>query len=221
MITPPRHQPRARASTSRTGHADRTRTAPKAPRILARCAQTAIGAATVADVFRAVALRNHRLHPSDASMESGSVSRVFVNLMLLAIVLFLVWLARSRRNAELLSPQSPVPTAAETIGAWFIPVSNLFGPRERVLDIGRASSRSWDEKRDVTLVNLWWGAWIAHGLVFVTAMQVAPESMALLVATEALMIAAGVLLGLVVERITTLQTDAIRADVPAVSLPQG
>ncbi|MEV6193015.1 DUF4328 domain-containing protein [Streptomyces sp. NPDC051920] len=176
---------------------------------------------TVADMFRAVALRNHRLHPLDASMDSGSVSRVFVNLMLLSIVLFLVWLARARRNAALLSPQSRVPTAAETIGGWFIPVSNLFGPRERVLDIGRASSRSWDEKRDVTLVNLWWGAWIAHGLMAVMAIQVAPESMTLLVVTEALMIAAGVLLGLVVERITTLQTDAIRAAAPAVSLPQG
>ncbi|MFE2530962.1 DUF4328 domain-containing protein [Streptomyces sp. NPDC059371] len=221
MITPPQHPPSALARTSRTGHTDRARTARKAPLTLARCAQAAIAVATVADVFRAVALRDHRLHPLDASKDSGSVSRVFVDLMALAIVLFLVWLARTRRNAELLSPHSPVPTAGWTIGAWFIPVANLFAPRETVLHIGRASSRSWDEKRDVTLVNLWWGAWIAHGLTAVTATQVAPKSMALLVVTEALMIAAAVSLGLVIERITTLQTDAIRAAAHAESPPEG
>ncbi|MGW3917502.1 DUF4328 domain-containing protein [Streptomyces sp. NPDC005070] len=215
MITPSQQPPRARARTSQSSHTGRSSTARKAPRTLARCAQTAIGVATVADVFRAVALRDHRLHPSDASMNSGSVSRVFVNLMALSIVLFLVWLARTRRNAEQLSPQSPVPTAGWTIGAWFIPVVNLFAPRETVIAIGRASSRSWDAKRDVTLVNLWWGAWIGHGVAVVTATQVAPESMALLVVTEALMIAAGVLLGLVIERITTLQSTALSAAAPA------
>ena len=198
-----------------------TSTALRAPRTLARCAQTAIGVAAVADVFRAVALRDHRLHPSDASSESGSVSEIFIYLMTLAIVLFLVWLARARRNAESLSPSSPVPTAGWTIGAWFVPVVNLFAPRQSVLDIGRASSPAWEEKRDVRLVTLWWAAWIGHGLTVTTATQVAPESMALLVTAEALMIAAAVLLGLVIERITALQSGALRATAPAEPLPLG
>jgi hypothetical protein len=125
----------------------------------------------------------------------------------------LPWLARSRRNAQLLSPRSSVPTPGWTIGAWFIPLVNLVAPRRLVLDIGRASSTSWEETRDTTLVNLWWAAWIGHGLVLVTANRVAPGSMALLVAAEALMIAAAVLLGLVIERITVLQSAALGATV--------
>lgn len=42
-------------------------TARRAPRILARCAQVALAAAAVADAFRAVAVRDHYLHPTVAS----------------------------------------------------------------------------------------------------------------------------------------------------------
>ena len=112
------------------------------PRFLARAAQALIAVAAVADVFRTVALRDHYLHPTDASLRrSGLVSMVFVYLMTLTTVLFLVWLARSRRNAQELSPEAAVPSPAWTIGAWFIPVVNLIAPRRSVLDIGRACSR--------------------------------------------------------------------------------
>ncbi|MER6222357.1 DUF4328 domain-containing protein [Streptomyces sp900105755] len=191
----------------------------KAPRRLARAAQTAIAAAAVTDVFRTVALRDHYLHPSDASLRrSGDVSMVFVDLMTLTTVLFLVWLARSRRNAQELFPEAAVPSPGWTIGAWFIPVVNLIAPRSSVLDIGRAASPSW-EKRDTTLVNLWWAAWVGHALVLTAANLAAPGSMALLVVTEALFLAAAVLLGLVIERITALQGAALRVTIP-VAAPQ-
>ncbi|MGY5058898.1 DUF4328 domain-containing protein [Streptomyces sp. 900105755] len=190
-----------------------------APRRLARAAQTAIAAAAVTDVFRTVALRDHYLRPSDASLRrSGLVSMVFVNLMTLTTVLFLVWLARSRRNAQELSPGAAVPSPAWTIGTWFIPVVNLIAPRRSVLDIGRAASPSW-EKRDTTLVNLWWAAWVGHALVLTAANLAAPGSLALLVVTEALFLAAAVLVGLVIERVTTLQAAALRVTVP-VAAPQ-
>ncbi|WP_406436180.1 hypothetical protein OHB00_19505 [Streptomyces sp. NBC_00631] len=57
-------------------------------------------------------------------------------------------------------------------------------------------------------MNLWWAAWIAHALVLVVASRVAPGSMAWLVVTEALMLAAAVLAGLVIERVTALQGAA-------------
>ncbi|MFF3407259.1 DUF4328 domain-containing protein [Streptomyces sp. NPDC002742] len=107
-----------------------------------------------------------------------------------------------------------------TIGAWFVPLVNLVAPRRLVLDIGRASSTSWEEKRDTTLVNLWWAAWIAHGLVLLTANQVAPGSMAFLLVAEVLVIAAAVLLGLVIERITVLQSAALGAIVLVEPLAQ-
>ncbi|WP_371667238.1 DUF4328 domain-containing protein [Streptomyces sp. NBC_00289] len=197
-----------------------TITARKASWVLARSAQAAIAAAAVADAFRAAAVRDHYLHRTDVSLHrSGFISMVFVYLTSLAIVLFLVWLARSRRNAQELSPQASLPSRGWTIGAWFIPVVNFFVPRRFVLDIGRASSASWEPKRDTTLVNLWWGAGITHALL-VMAGRVAPGSMAFLVVAEALMIAAAVLLGLVIERITALQSAALGATVPAAPLAQ-
>lgn len=192
-----------------------TSTARKAPRIVARSAQAAIAAAAVADTVRAKAVRDHYLSQTDASLhESGFISMIFVYLMTLAIVLFLVWLARSRRKAQNLSPEALLPSRGWTMGAWFIPVVNFFVPRRFVLDIARASSASWEPRRDTRLVNLWWAAWIMHAVVLVVGSRVAPESGVFLVLAEALMIAAAVLVGCVIERITTLQSAALRATVP-------
>ncbi|MFF4019727.1 DUF4328 domain-containing protein [Streptomyces sp. NPDC001843] len=204
------------AHASETGQKTMTSAARRTPRILARSAQAAITAAAVADTFRAAAVRDNYLHHTDASLhKSGLVSMIFVDLMVLATVLFLVWLARCRHNAQELSPQASVPSRGRTIGAWFVPVVNFFAPRQVVLDIGRASSTSWEKGRDTTLVNLWWAAWVTHALV-VLASRVVPEPMALLVVAEALMIAAAVLVGLVIERLTVLQNAALRATVAIV-----
>src|SRR3954471_15834471 len=129
-----------------------TSTARKAPWVLARFAQGAIAVAAAADVFRAAALRDHYLHPTDATLHtSGRNSMIFSYLMTVAVVLFLVWLARSRSNAHELDPQASVPSPGWTVGAWFVPVVNLLVPRRHVLDIGRASSASWGRKRGTTL----------------------------------------------------------------------
>ncbi|ELP66014.1 DUF4328 domain-containing protein [Streptomyces turgidiscabies] len=193
----------------------------RTPWVLARSAQAATGVAALADVFRAVAVRDLHLHDTGATDHKAAfASMVFLYAMTLAIVLFLVWLARSRRNAQQLSPLASVPSPGWTIGAWFIPVVNLFVPRRLVLDIGRASSGSWEQRRGTTLVNLWWAAWVSHTLMLVVAAQVAPGSIALVVAAEALMIAAAVLLGLVIERVTAIQSSAPRATMPAAPLAQ-
>lgn len=188
---------------------------PKSPLLLARCAQTAIAAAAILDVFRAVAVQNRQIHPSAATRHtSGSVSQVFVYLMTLTVVLFLVWLARSRRNALALAPQAKLPGGGWLVGAWFVPLLNLFVPRQFVLDIGRASSPSWNPKRDSVLVNLWWAAWIGHGIALTLTTEAAPGSRAALAVAEALMLAAAGLLCLVIERITTLQSAALRTPAP-------
>ncbi|MEU1434452.1 hypothetical protein ABZ438_10165 [Streptomyces sp. NPDC005786] len=88
-----------------------TSTARKAPSLLALSAQAAIGAAAVADAFRAAAVRDHYLHPGDGPLHrSVFISMIFFYLMTLAIVLFLVWLARARGNAQDLSPRASVPS---------------------------------------------------------------------------------------------------------------
>ncbi|MFD3457716.1 DUF4328 domain-containing protein [Streptomyces sp. NPDC058691] len=194
----------------------------KAPRLLARAAQTAIAAAAVADVFRALEFRERTVphlvsQQNEAPRDSVLGTQIFIWLMTLSAVLFLVWLARSRRNALELSPGAKLPGGGRLIGAWFVPVVNLFVPLRHVLAIGRASSAAWDRKRDTTLVSLWWAAWLGHGIALTTTFKVAPESMAGLVVAEVLMAVAAVLLILVIERVTSLQAAALDAPAPVPS----
>ncbi|MFD8075608.1 DUF4328 domain-containing protein [Streptomyces sp. NPDC059718] len=187
---------------------------PKSPLLPARCAQAAIAAAAILDVFRAVALRDHYLHPTQQTLRtSGMVSMVFLYAMTLATVLFLVWLARARHNAQALTPQASLPSRGWTIGVWFVPLVNFFVPRQVLLDIGRASSVSWQETRDKTVVNLWWAAWLGHALALLTAGHIDPASIPLVALAETFMIAAAVLVGILIERITTLQSATLGASV--------
>ncbi|MFE5208318.1 DUF4328 domain-containing protein [Streptomyces sp. NPDC056600] len=186
-----------------------TSTPHKAPWLLARSAQVAIAAAAVADLFRATALRESYLDPTPANdLAAAQASMVMGSLMLLATVLFLTWLVRSRRIAEQVSPDAPLPGAGWTVGAWFVPVANLFVPRRFLLDIGRATSATWTNKRDSALVNNWWAAWIGHALFLAVFGQMAPGSLAVLVVAQVLMFAAAVLAGLMIQRLTTLQSSA-------------
>ncbi|MFM9567894.1 DUF4328 domain-containing protein [Streptomyces turgidiscabies] len=149
MITPPQRPPRPRTPPRQAQQM--TSVTSRTPWVLARSAQAATGVAALADVFRAVAVRDLHLRDTGATdHKSAFASMVFLYAMTLAIVLFLVWLARSRRNAQQLSPLASVPSPGWTMGAWFIPVVNLFVPRRLVLDIGRASSGSWEQRRSTT-----------------------------------------------------------------------
>ncbi|MGW2746459.1 DUF4328 domain-containing protein [Streptomyces sp. NPDC001450] len=188
----------------------------KAPWPLARCAQAAVAAAAVTDVWRAVTVRAHRLHPQDTPLSaSGRASMVYVDESIVAIVLFLVWFSRCRRNAQLLSP-TPLPgSAAWAVLAWLIPVFHFWVPRGLVLDVHRASGPGTAEGRDRVLVNVWWAAWVGHALV--AAVAVWPHqgtSLALLLVTEFLELAAGALAIAVIQRVTARQSAALDAARP-------
>ncbi|MFF4360793.1 DUF4328 domain-containing protein [Streptomyces sp. NPDC001604] len=184
-----------------------------APWLLARFAQAAIVAAAVADVFRALALRAHQLHPTNASLNRfGFRSMVFVNLMTAAAVLFLVWFSRCRRNARVLSPGAASEPGVWAVVAWLIPVVNLWVPRGLVLDVHRASSlRTAEKGRDEILVNVWWAAWAGHTVTALASRFGGGTSMPLLVVSEALNLAAAVLVLFVIQRITGQQSAALRA----------
>ncbi|WP_448317734.1 DUF4328 domain-containing protein [Streptomyces sp. CO7] len=185
-----------------------TNTPHKAPWLLARSAQAAIAVAAVADLFRATSFRDSHLEPMAASTDTaGRNSLLLGNLMFLAVILFLLWLVRSRRIAEQMSPDAPLPGAGWTVGAWFVPVANFIVPRGFLLQVGRASSPSWT-KRDNALVNAWWAAWVGHALLLGFFAQTSPDSLAVLVVGQVLMFAAAVLAGLMIQRITTLQSSA-------------
>ncbi|MEU7301286.1 DUF4328 domain-containing protein [Streptomyces sp. NPDC007206] len=192
----------------------------KAPWSLARSAQLAVAAAAVADVVRAVEARGRVLHPSTTSeARFAQVTQVYLYVTTAAVVLFLVWFARCRRNADLLSPGAARGSVGWAVAGWLIPVLNLWVPRGLVLDVQRASAPAGAAAdRENLLVNVWWAAWAGHALVTFVGMNVgSPTSLPLLVAAEALDLLAGALAVCVIQRITVRQAAGFGAggQVPA------
>ncbi|MFF7239961.1 DUF4328 domain-containing protein [Streptomyces collinus] len=189
----------------------------KAPWLLARFAQAAVAAAAVAEVARAVTVRAHALRPLDTpESTSGQVSQVYVNLMIVAAALFLVWFTRSWRIARALSP-NPLPGSAPwAVFSWLIPVINMWVPRGLVLDVLRASGPGAVGRRDRVLVNVWWATWIGHALVAVVSSGPGQAtSPALLLVAEGLELAAAALAIAVIQRITARQAAALGSTFPA------
>ncbi|MEV6115349.1 DUF4328 domain-containing protein [Streptomyces sp. NPDC052109] len=193
----------------------------RAPWFLARCAQLAVPAAAGAELVRALKVRAHLLHPSTSTAaESARVSMLFVNVMTATVVLFLLWFARCRRNAEVLSPGRVPGSAAWAVLAWLIPVVNLWVPRGLVLDVHRASAPAdADEDRGNLLVNVWWAAWVGHAALNLAAMNLGyGTSLPPLVAAEALNLLAAVLATVLIQRITVRQAARLGAG-PQVPTP--
>ncbi|MER6571324.1 DUF4328 domain-containing protein [Streptomyces sp. NPDC001093] len=198
-----------------------TGSAAKAPWFLARCAQFAVPAAAGGELVRALTVRAHLLHPSTTTAsDTGRVSMIFVNVMTAAIVLFLLWFARCRRNAELLSPGRVPGSVTWAVLAWLIPVFNLWVPRGLVQDVHRASAPDGaDAGRGDLLVNVWWAAWVGHAALSLTAANLdGGTSLPLLVAAEGLDLLAAALATVVIQRITVRQAAGLGAG-PQVPIP--
>ena len=81
-------------------------------------------------------------------------------LQLVAGVLFLVWLARARRNLLEFRGEERKFTPGWTIGAWLIPIANLVLPGLVTADIAEGSSTDPATVRRLrTLVWFWWGCY--------------------------------------------------------------
>jgi hypothetical protein len=171
-------------------------------------------AAAGAGLVRALDVRARLLHPSAATAAgSARVSMIYVNLMTAAVVLFLLWFVRCRRNAELLSPGRVPGSVGWAVLLWLIPVLNLWAPRGLVRDVQRASAPDGaDAGRGDLLVNVWWAAWAGHALLALAAVNLAGgTSPSLLVASESLDLPAAALAVVLIQRITVRQAAGFGA----------
>ncbi|MFC7618010.1 DUF4328 domain-containing protein [Actinokineospora soli] len=81
-------------------------------------------------------------------------------------VAFIVWLVRARENAERLCHAEHSLGKGWAIGAWFVPVVNLWFPYKVVRDVWKASKPGAGELRTLRgvpgspVVALWWGLWV-------------------------------------------------------------
>lgn len=80
-------------------------------------------------------------------------------MLLACAVVFVIWLWRVRRNAEVFAPDGHHRARAWVIAYWVVPIANLWYPRRVVVDIWDASSTG-DKPGGHALINVWWALWL-------------------------------------------------------------
>ncbi|MCK2212845.1 DUF4328 domain-containing protein [Actinomadura sp. ATCC 31491] len=77
---------------------------------------------------------------------------------LAAAVAFLVWLYRTRVNAEALAPHAHRHSRVWAVLGWVVPIVALWFPKQVVDDVWDASARTPSPPK--ALFHAWWAAWL-------------------------------------------------------------
>lgn len=189
------------------------------------------GVVIVADLLIVAALVNMRSFLSGAAsgtagFDEDAANRadyamagtgvLYVAVLLAVGTLFIIWFHRARQNAEVFAPDTQRRTPGWAIGAWFIPIANLWIPRGIAADVLRASNPDPYDGKPVGrgLLNAWWGAWV-WAVVFdryasrvyerAQGADAVHDATALLIAGAGFDVLAAVLAVLFVRRLTSLQ----------------
>lgn len=133
---------------------------------------TAANAAMVAD-DTVLGLAN-----ANDMLSAEAAVAAFTGLWLLALltsgIVWIVWLHRSHRLVSATRGAASRYGQGWTIGAWFVPVANLWIPKQIHDDIWRRT-RSTQEPATVTpLLHWWWALWIGSALVWGAANSLPP-----------------------------------------------
>jgi hypothetical protein len=80
-------------------------------------------------------------------------------------IVFIRWLRAAYRNADVLAPGVRRYGHGWAIGAWFVPILNLWRPKQIVNDVWEASTLPGDGRRPPVLLLTWWLSWIASFLL--------------------------------------------------------
>lgn len=84
------------------------------------------------------------------------------------VIAFLAWFWRAYRNLPGLGIREPRFRSGWAIGAWFVPILNLFRPKQIANDIWRATApdalangwRSYRGESVSGLLHAWWALWL-------------------------------------------------------------
>ncbi|MET9787161.1 DUF4328 domain-containing protein [Streptomyces canus] len=136
-------------------------------------------------------------------------------VMLACAVVFVIWLWRVRRNAEVFAPDGHHKARAWVIAGWVVPIASLWYPRRVVVDIWDASSTG-DKPDGHALINIWWTLWLLSqtiGRVLYTAFDEADtsqeihDSMTQMMFADGLDLVAALVAAAVVLRLTRMQNE--------------
>ncbi|MGW1404883.1 DUF4328 domain-containing protein [Streptomyces sp. NPDC002403] len=221
---------------------------PRSPEGLAKAVVVLLAVMIVADLLAVAAgLNTHRVLAAGAANDFvtydeeaatladdlyGAASSLQTLVGLAIVVVFIIWFRRVRLNAEVFDPGVQPMRPGWAVGAWFIPIANWVLPRRIASGIWTASARTGTDgsRRTVpaTVMNLWWGAWVCSQIIAqYTARrywaaeqpQEILDTTFLLVATDAVDIAAAVLAILFVRGLTRMQGERAALGVYPPSTP--
>jgi hypothetical protein len=163
---------------------------------------------------------NGVLTPSEAdwwSDWSGLTALFQATALIATAVVFIIWFHRVRVNAGIFAPDSQSKGAGWTIGCWFVPLGNLWIPRQIASEIWEASAQRGRDGsyRPVSQapVKAWWLTWVSSVILgrfstVVGGSDIAgpsTSSIGTLLATDAINLAAAVLAILFVRKLTRMQ----------------
>lgn len=206
----------------------------RSPRGLAVAVTALLGVAAAVNLFSAaisgyVFSLMKRVSADPADVGQGTLDRSDIltavagflqALILLATaVVFIIWFHRVRVNGEIMRPDAFVQKRGWAIGAWFIPIGNLFLPFQIAKQTWTASTQLGPDGsfREVSAapLNAWWALW-ASSLVLDRVFSLmykgadTPEALrdasAVGMVTDLVTVAAAVLAIVFVRKLTAMQT---------------
>jgi hypothetical protein len=115
-----------------------------------------------------------RLHDSDNYLDAtAAISAVFLVTIL---VLLIIWMYRSARNARAIDRWDNGLTPGWAIGGWFVPVANWFAPATIMQSLWRGAEPvapvPGAAKRRSAAVGLWWVCYLAGMFCFAQGLGV-------------------------------------------------
>ncbi|MEU5437960.1 DUF4328 domain-containing protein [Streptomyces sp. NPDC020719] len=216
----------------------------RSPIGLARATNVLLGVAGATDVVALYAgFVRHRIsgdllaHSSEEINRSDDLYQVAGTLQMLAVaataIVFIVWFHRVRSNADVFAQDVCTRSRGWAIGGWFIPVGNCWIPYTIAKEVWTASTQrapdgSW---RGVSArpIKAWWTVWVAALVMLRVGSTMedhakSAESLQratdVLLASDALMLAAALLAIRFVHKLTTMQhTKAVQGPLAALNVP--
>ena len=102
----------------------------------------------------------------DAEVAFGVGSVVYLLASIAGAVGFLVWFHRAYSNLRFLTQSRLRYSTSQAVWPWFVPIMNLFRPKQVANDIWRGAEPAARDNRDWTkldvspIVHWWWAFWL-------------------------------------------------------------
>lgn len=110
---------------------------------------------------------------SDAAFDASDARQAAIGWLqtvgvVAGAIAFILWMHRAYQNTDVVAPGTRRYGHGWAIGGWFVPILNLWRPKQVANDIAHAGGRSDDPSGKLAL---WWTLWLVSSLLANAARQ--------------------------------------------------